>query len=220
MGRTGGDASIQRGGFYAAAPWHGVQATPSPVRALPLVGWWRWPGRRSRRRRPTRLARVSPRRAGETVVKVRFSCGHQNGPRSRQSTRLRACSKSPPRGLGRPRAWPFWAGVPRLVVPPVSRRAVAGWRGGNLSKKANSGSSPGFPLLTLLGGQPPGSGTGFSRGHRRAGLRRPGYRAVLPAGGAGFRFFLRREETEKAHLGESPAFSPIPVQRGQPHDSL
>jgi hypothetical protein len=35
---VGGDASIQRGGFYAAAPWHGIQATPSPVRALLWAG--------------------------------------------------------------------------------------------------------------------------------------------------------------------------------------
>jgi hypothetical protein len=35
-----------------------------------------------------KLVWVSPRRAGETVVKVRFSCGHQNGPRTRQSARL------------------------------------------------------------------------------------------------------------------------------------
>jgi hypothetical protein len=37
-GRTGGDASIQRGGFYAAAPWHIFQATPSMFRAQCWVG--------------------------------------------------------------------------------------------------------------------------------------------------------------------------------------
>jgi hypothetical protein len=31
---AGGDTFFQRGGFYAAGPWHGVQTTPSPVRAL------------------------------------------------------------------------------------------------------------------------------------------------------------------------------------------
>jgi hypothetical protein len=31
---VGGDTSIQRGGFYAAAPWHIFQATPSMFRAL------------------------------------------------------------------------------------------------------------------------------------------------------------------------------------------
>jgi hypothetical protein len=36
---TGGDASIQSGVFYAAAPWRSIQATPSMFRALPLVGW-------------------------------------------------------------------------------------------------------------------------------------------------------------------------------------
>jgi hypothetical protein len=35
--RTDGDASIQRGGFYAAAPWRGVQATPH--RFGRSVGW-------------------------------------------------------------------------------------------------------------------------------------------------------------------------------------
>jgi hypothetical protein len=35
---VGGDASFQRGGFYAAAPWHGIKATPSMVRARLLVG--------------------------------------------------------------------------------------------------------------------------------------------------------------------------------------
>jgi hypothetical protein len=36
--RTGGDASIQSGAFYAAAPWRGVQATPSTFRARLLCG--------------------------------------------------------------------------------------------------------------------------------------------------------------------------------------
>jgi hypothetical protein len=35
---TGGDAFFQRGGFYAAAPWRGIKATPSTFRALPLAG--------------------------------------------------------------------------------------------------------------------------------------------------------------------------------------
>jgi hypothetical protein len=60
--RTGGDAFFQRGAFYAAAPWHGVQATPSMFRALSLVGrgWKKRPKRKSRWRRPTRLTWVSP----------------------------------------------------------------------------------------------------------------------------------------------------------------
>jgi hypothetical protein len=35
---VGGDAFFQRGGFYAAAPWRSIQATPSTFRALSLVG--------------------------------------------------------------------------------------------------------------------------------------------------------------------------------------
>jgi hypothetical protein len=90
------DVFFQRGAFYAAAPWRGIQTTPSPVRALPLVGWKKCPRRKSRRRRPTHLAWVSPRRAGG-MVKVRFSCGHQNGPRFRQSIRLKR--ETPPPSL-------------------------------------------------------------------------------------------------------------------------
>jgi hypothetical protein len=82
------------------------------------------------------------------------------------------------------------------------------------------GRKPGFSSPPAVRVSPYQREAGFSRGRRRAGLRRPGYKAVLPADGAGFRFFLRRDETEKAHLGESPAFSPIPVQRGQAQDSL
>jgi hypothetical protein len=33
-----GDASIQRGAFFAAAPWRGVQATPSPEEGAVLGG--------------------------------------------------------------------------------------------------------------------------------------------------------------------------------------
>jgi hypothetical protein len=35
---AGGDASIQRGAFFAAAPWRGVQATPSMFRVRCWVG--------------------------------------------------------------------------------------------------------------------------------------------------------------------------------------
>jgi hypothetical protein len=71
---VGGDTFFQRGGFYAAAPWRIFQATPSMFRAQCWVGrgWTKRPKRKSRRLRPTRLAWVSPRRAGGTV-KVRFS---------------------------------------------------------------------------------------------------------------------------------------------------
>jgi hypothetical protein len=41
--RTGGDASIQSGAFYAAAPWHGIKATPPAQLVVPVsgavVGW-------------------------------------------------------------------------------------------------------------------------------------------------------------------------------------
>jgi hypothetical protein len=37
-GATGGDAFFQRGGFFAAAPWHIFQATPSMFRAQCWAG--------------------------------------------------------------------------------------------------------------------------------------------------------------------------------------
>jgi hypothetical protein len=45
FGRSVGSAVthfFQRGGFYAAAPWRGIQATPSPVRARCWVGGDTW----------------------------------------------------------------------------------------------------------------------------------------------------------------------------------
>jgi hypothetical protein len=89
---TGGDASIQRGGFFAAAPWHGIQATPPAQLVVPVSGVFiggvvEMAKTRIPAAKTYELAWVSPRRAGGTV-KVRFSCGHQNAPRFRQSTRL------------------------------------------------------------------------------------------------------------------------------------
>jgi hypothetical protein len=92
--------------------------------------------------------------------------------------------------------------------------------GRSAAEKVKRGKNPAFSSPPAVRVSPYQRAADFSRGRRRAGLRRPGYKAVLPAGGAGFRFFLRRDETEKAHLGESPAFSPLPAHREQPHDSL
>jgi hypothetical protein len=35
---AGGDAFFQRGGFYAATPWQGVQATPQAQLVVPVSG--------------------------------------------------------------------------------------------------------------------------------------------------------------------------------------
>jgi hypothetical protein len=37
---VGGDASFQRGGIFAAAPWRGIKTTPSTFRARLLGGAW------------------------------------------------------------------------------------------------------------------------------------------------------------------------------------
>jgi hypothetical protein len=82
-----------RGAVFKQRPKHNRRLCLFRAQSWVGRGWRRWPKRRSRRRKPTRLAWVSPRRAGGTV-KVRFSCGHQNGPRSHLPARLTRPSHS------------------------------------------------------------------------------------------------------------------------------
>jgi hypothetical protein len=94
---SGRDRWFQRGRFFAAAPWHIFQATPqAQQKVVPVLGAVL--GRveeMAKKEIPAektyKLSWASPRRAGGTV-RVRFSCGHQNGPLPRLSIRLIAPS--------------------------------------------------------------------------------------------------------------------------------
>jgi hypothetical protein len=114
----GGDTFLQRGAFFSAAPWRIFQAMPqAQQKVVPVSGTVVGRGvggEKAKTKIPVaktyKLAWVSPRRAGGTV-KVRFSCGHQNGPRTRQSTRLTAPS---------PRAKRQWT-ASKTTVPKKPR---------------------------------------------------------------------------------------------------
>jgi hypothetical protein len=85
------------------------------------------------------------------------------------------------------------------------------------------------PVLYSIGVVPVGCG-GFVPPH--CGIEHTSLAAVLGRGveacgnagfaadWAGFRFLSRRGEMEKAHLGESPGFFPLPVHRRQPYGSF
>jgi hypothetical protein len=137
---------------------------------------------------------------------------------------VKSLFKIPAKGIGTLRTWPFWAGAPRLVVPPVLRRVGGGLAGRKAVGEGKFGRKPGFSPPRAVRGQPLGNGTGFPRGHRRAGLRRPGYRAVFSADVAGFRFLRCRNETERAHPRLFPLFpptgdSPMTACRSSPPES-